>query len=275
MAPWLTDIRGQVPARWALVLGLLPVALLVAAWWWGTRGVPEERLIAVQILPAPGEVLAQVPELLTRRDSEGNHELLHHLGLSLRRVGLGFLIGAGLAVPLGVAMGAFGSVRALCSPLATASGYLPISTLVPLSMSWFGTDELQKVLFLALAFAIFLLPLAAKAVDQVPEVLLRTARTCGAGRWQLVRRVLVPVAAPDLWHALRISFGVGWTYIVLTEALVQSGGLGFLITMAQRRGPKENIYLVIILITVIAWLADRLLAWIGERLFPWRPAGRA
>ena len=269
----MTDIRGRVPARAAILLGLIPVAVLLAAWWLCTRGEPEERIIKVGILPSPSEVLTQIPILLTLRDEDGNFALLHHLWLSVRRVGEGFLIGAACALPVGIAMGAWGSVRALFSPLTTASGYLPISTLIPLSMSWFGTDELQKVMFLAMAFAIFLLPLTIAAIDAVPDVFLRTARTLGATRWQLIRRVLIPVAAPDLWHGMRLSFGVGWTYIVLTEAMVQTGGLGFLITMAQRRGPKENIYLVIIVITIIAWLTDRLIVYLGNRMFRWHPQG--
>jgi ABC-type nitrate/sulfonate/bicarbonate transport system permease component len=151
---------------------------------------------------------------------------------------------------------------------------VPLSTLIPLTMSWFGTGEIQKIAFLAMAFFVFLLPQALKAVDHVPDVYLRTAQTLGAGRHHQVFRVLVPVAAPDLWHALRLAFGVGWTYIVLTEALVMTDGLGYLITIAQRRGPREQIYLVIIIITVIAWLVD--LGWdrLGRVLFPWRRAER-
>ncbi len=157
----------------------------------------------------------------------------------------------------------------------TIAGYVPLSTLIPLTMSWFGTGEVQKVAFLAMAFFVFLLPQALKAIDNVPDVYLRTAQTLGAGRGGQVFRVLMPVAAPDLWHALRLAFGVGWTYIVLTEALVMTDGLGYLITVAQRRGPREQIYLVIIIITAIAWLVD--LGWerLGRRLFPWRRPERA
>ncbi|MBA3710538.1 MAG: ABC transporter permease subunit, partial [Planctomycetes bacterium] len=231
----------------------------------------ESRTISPTILPSPREVFGCLPDLMSRRDpQDGSNMLLHHILASLRRVCVGFMIAIAIVLPIGICMGAFAAVRATFTPLATASSYIPIATLVPLTMSWFGTDEKQKYIFLAMAFGIYLLPLVVKAIDGVPDVYLRTASTLGATRMQIVRRVLVPVALPDLWHALRLAFGVGWTYIVLTEALVLSDGLGFLVEIARRRGPREQIYLAIMIITVIAWLAD--LAWerLGRRLFPYR-----
>jgi len=263
-APWLLEIRGRVPRKAAIALGLLPVLFLIGTWWFLTRGAYEERVIGYNILPSPGEVVRSVPELFHQRD------LFQNTLVSLRRIAIGFGVALLVVVPLGILMGAFGSVSAFLSPVATASGYIPIATLVPLMMSWFGTDEKMKVIFLALAFAISLLPLVIKAVDGVPEVYLRTAHTLGASRWQAVRKVLIPIALPDIWHGMRLSFGVGWTYLVLAEVVVLSDGLGFLVSMSQRRGPREHIYLVIIVITLIAWAAD--LAWehAGRALFPYR-----
>jgi len=175
-----------------------------------------------------------------------------------------------IVLPLGVLMGSFGSVGAIFTPIATASGYIPIATLVPLTMSWFGIDELQKIMFLAMAFGIYLLPLVVNAIAAVPDIYLRTSYTLGASRLNAIRYVLVPIALPDIWHAMRLAFGVGWTYIVLAEVVVMVDGLGFLIQNSFRRGPREHIYLVILVITLIAWVAD--LGWVklGKILFPYR-----
>src|SRR5262249_8684640 len=154
---WIGAVRGQVPRGMAILLGLMPVALLVLLWWILTRGPAEERSIAPTILPSPGEVLRSVPELVTNRN------LLLHIGASLERVGLSYFLALAIVLPLGVMMGSFGSAGAAFTPIVTASGYVPIATLVPLTMSWFGTGELQKIIFLAMAFGIYLLPLVAKA----------------------------------------------------------------------------------------------------------------
>jgi len=199
-----------------------------------------------------------------------DRDLKHHVLVSLRRVGLSYLLALAVAAPLGIMMGSFSSARAVFSPTTTASGYIPIATLVPLTMSWFGTGEEQKVVFLAMAFAIYLLPMIIGAIERVPDVYVRTASTMGAGRWQTIWRVLVPVALPEIWNGMRLAFGVGWTYLVLAEVVVLDDGLGYLVAISQRRGPREHIYLVILTITLIAWIAD--LGWsrLGRLLFPYR-----
>lgn len=261
MPKWLTAIRGNVP-RWAVIaLGTLPVLALLAGWWWLTRGAVEDRRISPTILPSPGEVVRSVPYLLQER------ELFKHALVSLERVGLGYGLALLVVLPLGILMGSLSSTRAMFTPITTASGYIPIATLVPLTLSWFGTGELQKVTFLALAFAIYLLPQVVNAIEQVPDVYLKTSYTLGAGKFQIITRVLIPIALPDIWHGMRLAFGVGWTYLVLTEVVVMEKGLGYLIEISRRRGPREHIYLVILLITLIAWGADFLWARAGRRMF--------
>jgi len=266
---WALGIRSKVPRRAAIILGVFPIILLVFFWWLLTRGVVEERVIGPTILPSPREVVDSLRDLLSASDPE-NRTLFDHTWLSLRRVVLGYLLALVIALPIGILMGALGSVRSTFEPLVTASGYIPIATLVPLTMSWFGTDELQKVVFLAMAFGIFLLPMVVEAIDAVPDVYLRTSYTLGATRRHVILRVLIPIALPDMWHGMRLAFGVGWTYLVLAEVVVKNGGLGDLIDTARRRAMSGRVYLVIVVITLIAWVAD--LGWerAGHVLFPYR-----
>ncbi len=266
---WLLGIRSQVPRSAALALGLVPILVLALGWWLATRGAPEERAVGPTILPSPAEVAASFSDLVRTPDT-GGLDLFDHIFISLRRVALGFLLALAVVLPLGVAIGALGSVRALLELVMTASGYIPIATLVPLTMSWFGLDETQKVVFLAMAFGIFLLPMVAKAIDAVPDVYLRTAYTLGATRFQVISRVLVPIALPDIWHSMRLAFGVGWSYLVLAEVVVKTGGLGDVIDTARRRAMSGRVYLVIIIITVIAWLADLLWQRLAGILFRYR-----
>jgi NitT/TauT family transport system permease protein len=269
MPKWFLEIRGKAPSGISILLGLIPLAVLVLSWWLLTRGIPEERFFGPTILPSPAEVVQSFGDLMRSSDQE-NRSLLDHIGLSLRRVALGFLLALVIVLPVGILMGAFGSARAIMTPIVTASGYIPIATLVPLTMSFFGLDEKQKVSFLAMAFGIFLLPMIIRAIDSVPDVYLRTAYTLGATRWHIIRRVLVPIALPDIWHSMRLAFGVGWSYLVLAEIVVKTGGLGDLIDTARRRGWSGRVYLVILIITVIAWIADLLWGRFGSLLFPYR-----
>lgn len=259
-------IRWPVARPIAVALGLIPVLLMLGLWFVLTHGAAEERVLSPVILPSPAEVVSSFPSLWWER------ALSRSVITSFLRVLVGFAVGAAVALPLGIFMASFEAVRASFAPLANAFGYLPIPTLVPLTLSLFGTGELQKVMFLAIAFVVYLLPLVVKAIDDVDSVYLRTAFTLGATTEQAVRRVLVAIAWPDIFKALRTGFGVGWGYILLAEMVAAESGLGNIIITSQRRGPREHIYLVLVVITLVAFLTDRLWALAGRRLFPYREA---
>ncbi len=264
----LLRIREPLPAWQSWLLGLLPVAVLLAVWALVTTGAAEDRIISPTILPSPREVVASFPLLWFDR------ALTRNLAVSFLRVVEGFSLAVAIAFPLGVLMGAFTKVKAAFTPLTIFGAYLPIPTLVPLTLSLFGTGELQKVMFLALAFMIYLVPLFVAAVDAVDDTYLKTAYTLGATKGQAVSRVLLPISWPDIYHAMRLGFGVGWSYILLAEMVDVGRGIGGIIITSQRRGPREHIYLVLAIIVLVAFLTDKLWGLVGRWLFPYREAKR-
>lgn len=258
------QIRGKTSAGGSIVLGAIPVLAIVGIWWYLTRGAVEERIISPVTLPSPMEVVSAIPSLITKG------HLLEGIIASFRRVAIGFLIALAVALPLGVAMGSLGRIKAMFTPITTVGGYLPIAALVPLTLSWFGLGEGQKYAFLAVAFFVYLLPLIVEAMDKVDEVYVQTAYTLGASRFQIIRKVLFPIAMFDIWQAMRLAFGVGWTYIILAEIIFAEAGLGQIIMIAQRRGPREYMYLVILVIALLAWLTDKIWGALGAWLFPYK-----
>jgi len=264
----LLRIREPIPAWQSWLLGIIPVAVLLLVWFGATLGDAEARLISPTILPSPAEVVASLPQLWFER------ELTRNIGVSFLRVVEGFALAVAVAFPLGVFMGAFTKVKSAFTPLTVFGAYLPIPTLVPLTLSLFGTGEMQKVMFLALAFCIYLVPLFVAAVDAVDDTYLKTAYTLGASKGQTVGRVLLPISWPDIYQAMRLGFGVGWSYILLAEMVDMGRGLGGIILSSQRRGPREHIYLVLVFIVLVAFLTDRLWAAVGRWLFPYREEKR-
>jgi NitT/TauT family transport system permease protein len=262
-------IREALPNWLAWLLGVIPIAVLLLVWFGATAGpTAEERMISPTILPSPVEVVQSFPQLWFDR------ALTRNLAVSFGRVIAGFVLAVVVAFPLGLLMGSFTKVKAAFNPLTVFGAYLPIPTLVPLTLSLFGTGELQKVVFLAIAFAIYLIPLFVAAVDNVDDIYLKTAYTLGADREQAVRKVLLPISWPDIYQAMRLGFGVGWSYILLAEMVDVGKGLGGIIITSQRRGPREHIYLVLLIIVAVAFLTDRLWVALGRRLFPYREMKR-
>ena len=114
------------------------------------------------------------------------------------------------------------------------------------------------------------------AVLDVPQRYVDTALTLGASRWQIITKVLGPLAAPSIFNSLRLLFGLAFGYVMLAELVKfgsATGGLGDLINMSQRRGEREPIILVLVIIPMVAWAIDRALWWLQSDLFPYRYGG--
>lgn len=265
----LLRIRERLPLWLTWGLGVIPIVALIGIWWLATGDGPaEQRWISPTILPSPLEVVRSFPSLWFDR------ALTRNLAVSFGRVLAGFAVGVAIAFPVGLLMGSFTKIKAMFNPLAVFGAYLPIPALVPLTLSLFGTGEKQKVAFLALAFVIYLLPLIVEAVDEVDDVYLKTAATLGATTSQIVRKVLLAVSWPNIYQALRFGFGIGWSYIILAEMVDIGRGLGGIIIISQRRGPREHIYLVLLVIVAVAFLTDKVWATAGKVLFPYRERRR-
>lgn len=258
-------VRGWMPAPRLLALTLLFVLLAVGVWWFITRGGTEDRIVQPLILPSPTEVVRSFVPLHFEQG------LVRSAFTSWLRVTTGFALAALVAVPLGVYMASFPAIAAFFRPLALTGAYVPIVVFIPLSMTWFGTGEGQKVGFLFIGCFVALLPLVIKEIAMVPEAFLDVAVTKGASQWQLVRHVLFPVAKSNIWEHLRGVYGVGWGWIIMAEVVIRPEyGLGALIGISERRSQTNAIFAVIIVIVLIAIVCDQLWRIAGNLLFPYR-----
>jgi NitT/TauT family transport system permease protein len=263
-------LRKDPPLWEKLVFGALCIVGVAVLWWAVTRGAPEERILGPATLPSPEETFSTFPSLWVDR------ALTRNTFASLRRVILGFGLAALVGVPLGVLAGCFSWFGALFTPISIFGRNIPIAALIPLTFSFFGIGELQKVMFIFLASVAFIMSDAARAVMDVDRRYIDTAYTLGAKRRQVILKVLVPLALPDVFNSLRLLFGLAFGYIMLAELVKfggEAGGLGDIIITSQRRGPKEHILLVLLIIPVVALAIDRILFWIQRELFPHRYGG--
>lgn len=258
-------VRARMDYTRSLGLSGLFILILLAVWWFITRGNPGDRIVEPLILPSPLEVLQAFKPLHFEQG------LIRSAVSSWLRVTTGFALAVAIAVPLGVYMATFSSIASFFRPLALAGSYVPIVVLIPLTMVWFGTTETQKIGFLFIACFVALLPLVIKDIADVPDAFLDVAVTKGASQWQLVRHVLFPVAKANIWDHLRGVYAVGWGWVIMAEIVVQAEyGLGALIERSNRRGHTDSIFAVIIVIVLIAVACDQLWRIGGELLFPYR-----
>jgi NitT/TauT family transport system permease protein len=265
--PALFALRLSPPRMTRRLVGAGAIAVVVLLWWLATTGLgSEDRLISPIILPSPAEVVASFPTLLNER------ALLQSIAATLRRVLIGFGLAVLVGVPLGIVAGSWRIVEAAAAPLALFGRNLPVAALIPLTILWFGIDEPQKVMFIFIACVPFVFADAAAAVVNVPDRYVETAQTLGATSSQIVRKVLVALALPDIYNSLRHLFGLAFGYIMLAELINASYGLGYLLMTSQRRGLSEHIILILMVIGLLAFAIDRALYFFQRGLFPYRPA---
>jgi ABC-type nitrate/sulfonate/bicarbonate transport system permease component len=264
LAGRLLGLRRPPTFLAAKALGAACLALVGLVWLGATAGAPEQRWISPALLPSPAEVATSAASLLA------DGALLQAVAATLRRVLLGFLLAVGVGVPGGMAAGSWRALGALLAPVVLVGRNVPVAALIPLTILWFGIDETQKVMFIFMATVPFVFSDAAAAVIGIPDRYVETAETLGANAWQVVTKVLVPLALPDVFTSLRSLFGIAFGYIMLAELVNAGHGLGHLLTLSQRRGHTDHIFLILILIGFLAYGIDRLLAFLQRGLFPHR-----
>jgi ABC-type nitrate/sulfonate/bicarbonate transport system permease component len=139
-----------------------------------------------------------------------------------------------------------------------------------LTILWLGIEETQKVMFIFIACVPFVYFDAVRAITFVPDRYVETAETLGAKPLQIVGKVLVPLAMPDIYKSLRSLFGLAFGYIMLAELINAEHGLGYLLSTSQRRGLSEHIILILLIIGALAFSIDRFLLFMQRGLFPYR-----
>jgi ABC-type nitrate/sulfonate/bicarbonate transport system permease component len=264
-------LRGELNPFAAILLSIACVLVCFGLWWYITSGdTVEERIVSSASLPSPGETFASFKSLWFDR------ALTRNIAVTLKRVSLGFALAAVVGVPLGVLAGCFPTVRAFVAPLVIFGRNIPIAALIGLTFLFFGIGETQKVMFIFLACVAFVLADTTASIIDIGQEYVDTAYTLGASRWQTVMKVLVPLSMPTVFNSLRLLFGLAFGYVMLAELVrfgSEAGGLGNLINVSLRQGPREHVYLIVLIIPAVALAIDRVLYIIQRSLFPYRYGG--
>ncbi|MCD1259754.1 ABC transporter permease [Paenibacillus athensensis] len=260
----LFAIRGELSRRGYLSGVLLVVAAALLVW----SALSYGGLVNRTFLPTPGQVLTQFIAQL------GSSVFWHHVGISIFRVSMGFLLACLLGIPLGILAGTFRFAEALLVPPTEFIRYMPATAFIPLIMVWAGIGEWAKILVIFIGCFFQLLLMVADNTRAVSNDLLQTSYTLGASRWQAIEKVLIPALLPDLMNTLRLIIGWAWSYLVVAELVAASSGLGFAIMKAQRFLNTDLIFVGIIAIGLLGLLTDRIFAYCHRRFFPWQEGAR-
>ena len=238
------------------------IAVLLLIWEVVGRATPP------YIFAPPSAVLGALVELA------GSGDLTRALGQSLAALGLGYAISVVVGTTIGVALGWWRLFGRAVDPIVAAFYVVPVAAIVPLVVAWAGIDLAARVLVVVL-FSVLDVVLAAQAgVRSVDPAMLDVARTFGAGRGQLLARIVVPASLPFLFVGYRIAASRAVKGMVLGEMLFAASGLGGLVVRESQAFRIDRVLAVVVVISLIGVVLSAAVRALERSATRWSPGGR-
>lgn len=244
--------------------GALSVATVIGAYWIYTI-LPTSNQV---ITPPPPKVLEALYSALI------NGSLIGHIGASLYRVLIGFVIGVGLAVIIGCTAGWFKTAGYLLNPIIEAIRPIPALAYIPLVIVWIGIDEPARIVIIVLAVFKPTVVNTRQGMKEVPNIYVEAAEALGASKLATFWRVALPNAIPFIMSGMRTGLATGFLALVAAELIASSNGLGFLISNAGQNLRIDIVLMGIVVIGIVATILDSIAVRIQNYLTRWSEARR-
>lgn len=241
-------LSEEIPQKLNLALMITSIGLPLFLWWL----VTTFGNIDPKFLPSPSQVIAAFGRLWS------TGELLKDTIASLWRVGVGFFLAAALAIPVGVLMGSFASIRALLEPLFGLMRYMPAPAFIPLLILYLGIGEEPKIMLIFIGVFFFNALMVMDTVKFVPKDLIEATYMLGGDRIQTLFQVIFPHVLPGILDACRINLAAAWQLVIVSELIAATEGLGRRISVAGRFLKTDEIFVGLIVIGTIGLIFDLL-----------------
>lgn len=250
--------RSRLP-RW-LRRTTGPLALLVL--W---QVLSSTGALAPDVLASPGRI-TQVAGDLTADGS-----LPSAMGISLRRVAAGLVLGTVVGTGLALISGLFRIGEDVVDAPVQMLRTVPFVGLIPLFIIWFGIGETPKIAIITLGVTFPLYLNVYAGIRGVDTQLIEAGESLGLSRWGLVRHVVLPGALPGALTGLRYSLGIAWLALVFAEQVNADSGIGFLMVQARDFLRTDVIVVCLIVYAFLGLLADFIVRSLERLLLRWRP----
>lgn len=265
----LSLIAGR-GARKAALAVLLPI-LVIVIWQYAGRGGGS---LFGGVLPTPDRVWsawniwAFGPAGLGLNPYSGTW--MANLLFSAERVGRGFLFAILVGVPVGIAIGWNRISAGALDPTIQLLRPIPITAWLPFSIAVFGIRDIGAIFLISLGAFFPIVLNTAQGARDVERNLIRAALMMGAGRWTVLRRVVLPASLPSIFTGLRIGLGIGWTAVIVAEMVAVKSGLGYVLWDAYYVGRMDVVIADMASIGLLGLLSDMVILQIERWVLNWR-----
>ncbi|MEV5202437.1 ABC transporter permease [Streptomyces sp. NPDC053720] len=218
----------------------------------------------------PSRIWDQIRTWIVEGTAQGS--LWEQIWYTLYEALLGWVIGVIAGVLLGIALGRVRFAADVLGPYIKVLNALPRIVLAPIFLIWFGLGPASKV---ASAVVLVFFPVFFNAFQGAREVdrnLVANSRILGAGNRQVTLQVVVPSATSWIFTSLHVSFGFALIGAIVGEYIGATKGLGLLVAASQGTFNAAGVYAAMVILAIVALLAEGLLTFLEKRLFRWKPA---
>ena len=240
--------------------GFVLPALVIAIW----QTVSGLGFVSGTVLPSPLLIVQSFVKLLM------SGELFEHLGISILRAFVGFLLGAGIGLSLGLIVGFSKHSEGYIDPTMQILRTIPNLAVTPLFILWFGFDELSKILLIAFASFFPIYVNTFNGIRSVDAKLFDVARVLEFSKRKQLTRLIFPASLSSILLGLRLSLGAAWLSLVVAELMGSSSGVGYLIMDARQFSQTEKVFVGIIIFGIVGKLTDSFVKLLEKRLLKWR-----
>jgi len=261
---------NQIPSKTTnVLLGLLPF-LLIAIVYISSSNARLAENPNDKLLPSIEKSLNTMSKMAFERSKRsGEYILLNDTLSSLKRLAIGVVISAILALVIGISIGVIPYITSSVSPLIWFLSLIPTMAMLPILFIVFGLGEISKVILIILGVAPIMTREIYQRVKEIPSEQIIKVQTLGANTWQIIVRVITPQILPRLIDAIRLTLGTAWIFLISAEAIAATEGLGYRIFLVRRYLAMDVILPYVIWITILAFLIDYILRKFNQKLFPW------
>lgn len=219
-------------------------------------------LLNLNVIPNPLDIYKNFGNVFS-------DEIYLHILYSLKRIGIGLAMSLAVGIPIGILIAYSRKMAKLLYPLVYLCYPIPKSVLLPVAMLLYGMRDGSKVVIIFLIIVFQVIVSVRDCVSNIDPTMYQVVRSAGANKWHIIRHVTLPAILPQLLTSIRISLGTAVSVLFFVEGYGTEHGLGYYILDAWSRINYIDMYLGILVISIMGFALFVVVDFLSNQLCKW------
>ncbi len=232
---------------------------ILGVWWVLALGVPH------YILPGPVRVWTALTQI------SSNGDLWSNLGITLGRVGAGFILATAIGLPLGIVFGANRRLGEFFEPVIPVMNTVSSAIWAIFAIIWFGVSNATTIFVVFMTAMPLIITNVWQGTRTVNADFIELAHVLRMPSWKVMVKIYLPTILPHFFSGARLAFGFGWRVSLVAETLGSSSGVGYRLRQAADLIQTDQVIAwTLTLVVMMAALEMGVLRPLEDHLFRWK-----